>query len=106
MRSGGFLHGDHCGNFLEQLMRIVDDAVLDDIFDAADMVDLPIRLEPVESGSIKRLEVLQRILRGDNEVRQLARLDKSDRRLDPFGPVKLLRAVPSRRFDDFERTKP
>ena len=76
MRHCGFLRLDHRRDIVEQLVSVVDDAVLDHIFDPPDVVDLPVRLQTVEAGAIERLQILQRIFRRDDEIGELARFDK------------------------------
>src|SRR6188508_3854718 len=59
-----------------EFLRVVDDAILDRVLDAADALDLAVLIVQLDrAGRIEHLEILERILIDDDHVGEEARPD-------------------------------
>jgi hypothetical protein len=76
-RPAGFLFRltDDFPDIAEELFGVVDDAVLDRVADSADAHDLVVRRHPDRPRAVEDLEIVERVLRHDHQIGELARLD-------------------------------
>ena len=97
---------DHRGDVGEQLLRVVDDAVLDRVLDAADALDLAgLVVQPHRARAVEHLEVLQRVLIDEHHVREQAAADDAELERLALRFVQRQRAVHRRRLNHFQRVE-
>ena len=100
------MFGHHLGDIIQQPFGVVDDAVLDGVFDAPNPLGLAgFVVQPHEAGAIEDLEVGDRVLGHDDEVGQHPGADHAEVRRLAGGTGQGFRRVHRRASNHLERVE-